>query len=102
LEELSLRERRLYPATILVDLEPGMEAFDNELFGPAASVMRAKDDAHAVELANNSQFGSSIHGYIKREKLALQPAGSSFVNKLVVSDPRLPLAELKIAATEEN
>jgi succinate-semialdehyde dehydrogenase/glutarate-semialdehyde dehydrogenase len=33
-----------------------MEAFD-ELFGPAASVMRAKDDAHAVELANNSQFG---------------------------------------------
>jgi succinate-semialdehyde dehydrogenase/glutarate-semialdehyde dehydrogenase len=35
-------ERRLYPATILVDLEPGMEAFDNELFGPAASVMRAK------------------------------------------------------------
>jgi acyl-CoA reductase-like NAD-dependent aldehyde dehydrogenase len=34
-----------------------MEAFDNELFGPAASVMRAKDDAHAVELANNSQFG---------------------------------------------
>jgi succinate-semialdehyde dehydrogenase/glutarate-semialdehyde dehydrogenase len=40
-----LRARRLYPATILVDLEPGMEAFDNELFGPAASVMRAKDDA---------------------------------------------------------
>jgi succinate-semialdehyde dehydrogenase/glutarate-semialdehyde dehydrogenase len=78
-----------------------MEAFDNELFGPAASVMRAKDDAHAVELANNSQFGSSIHGNIQREKLALQPAGSSFVNKLVVSDPRLPLAELKIAATGE-
>jgi succinate-semialdehyde dehydrogenase/glutarate-semialdehyde dehydrogenase len=46
-----------FMATILVDLEPGMEAFDNELFGPAASVMRAKDDAHAVELANNSQFG---------------------------------------------
>jgi succinate-semialdehyde dehydrogenase/glutarate-semialdehyde dehydrogenase len=49
-------------------------------------------------LANNSQFGLgwSIHGNIKRgEKLALQlEAGSSFVNK-VVSDPRLPLAELK-------
>jgi succinate-semialdehyde dehydrogenase/glutarate-semialdehyde dehydrogenase len=77
-----------------------MEAFDNELFGPAASVMRAKDDAHAVELANNSQFGLGsgvFTGNIKRgEKLALQlEAGSSFVNKLVVSDPRLPLAELK-------
>jgi succinate-semialdehyde dehydrogenase/glutarate-semialdehyde dehydrogenase len=56
-----------------------MEAFDNELFGPAASVMRAKDDAHA--LANNSQFGLAlgIHGKYKTwKKLALQlEAGSS-------------------------
>jgi acyl-CoA reductase-like NAD-dependent aldehyde dehydrogenase len=42
LEEQSRRERRYYPASILVDLEPGMEAFDNELFGPVASVIRAK------------------------------------------------------------
>jgi succinate-semialdehyde dehydrogenase/glutarate-semialdehyde dehydrogenase len=89
-----------YPATILVDLEPGMEAFDNELFGPAASVMRAKDDAHAVALANNSQFGLGSGVFtrdIKRgEKLALQlEAGSSFVNKLVVSDPRLPFGGVK-------
>jgi succinate-semialdehyde dehydrogenase/glutarate-semialdehyde dehydrogenase len=32
-----------------------MEAFDNELFGPVASVM-SKDDAHAVELANNNSI----------------------------------------------
>jgi succinate-semialdehyde dehydrogenase/glutarate-semialdehyde dehydrogenase len=61
--------------------------------------MRAKDDAHAVELANNSQFGLGLEysrKYKRGEKLALQlEAGSSFVNKLVVSDPRLPLAELK-------
>ena len=89
-----------YPATILVDLEPGMEAFDNELFGPAASVMRAKDDAHAVELANNSQFGLGSGVFTgnreRGEKLALQlEAGSSFVNKLVVSDPRLPFGGVK-------
>jgi succinate-semialdehyde dehydrogenase/glutarate-semialdehyde dehydrogenase len=52
-----------------------MEAFDNELFGPAASVMRAKDDAHA-ELANNSQFGLGsgvFTGNIKRgENTTLQ------------------------------
>jgi succinate-semialdehyde dehydrogenase/glutarate-semialdehyde dehydrogenase len=77
-----------------------MEAFDNELFGPAASVMRAKDDAHAVALANNSQFGLGSGVFtrdIKRgEKLALQlEAGSSFVNKLVVSDPRLPFGGVK-------
>ena len=79
-----------YPATILVDLEPGMEAFDNELFGPAASVMRAKD----------SQFGLGSGVFTgnreRGEKLALQlEAGSSFVNKLVVSDPRLPFGGIK-------
>jgi muconolactone delta-isomerase len=45
-----------------------MEAFDNELFGPAASVMRAKDDAHAVELAKFAIWIRlwSIHGKYKR------------------------------------
>ncbi|MEZ7500189.1 NAD-dependent succinate-semialdehyde dehydrogenase [Flavobacterium sp. Arc3] len=89
-----------YPASILGDLTPGMEAFDNELFGPVASVIRAKDDAHAVELANNSQFGLGSGVLTKNrergEKLALQlEAGSSFVNKLVVSDPRLPFGGIK-------
>lgn len=89
-----------YPATILADLEPGMEGFDNELFGPVASVIRAKDDAHAIELANNSQYGLGsgvITGNNERgERLALQlEAGSSFVNKLVVSDPRLPFGGIK-------
>src|SRR5690606_37516342 len=89
-----------YPATVLADVEPGMEAFDNELFGPVASVIRAKDEDHAVVLANSSQFGlgsgvitSNIeHG----EKLARQlEAGSSYVNKLVVSDPRLRFGGIK-------
>lgn len=89
-----------YPASILVDLQPGMEAFDNELFGPVASVIRAKDDNHAVELANNSQFGLGSGVFTKNrergENLALQlEAGSSFVNKLVVSDPRLPFGGVK-------
>jgi succinate-semialdehyde dehydrogenase/glutarate-semialdehyde dehydrogenase len=55
-------------------------------------------------LANNSQFGLGsgvFTGNIQREKLFTIEAGSSFVNKLVVSDPRLPLAELKIVV-EEN
>lgn len=89
-----------YPATILADLEPGMEGFDNELFGPVASVIRAKDDDHAVELANNSVFGlgSGVFTANKErgERLALQlESGSSFVNKLVVSDPRLPFGGVK-------
>ncbi len=89
-----------YPASILADLKPGMEAFDNELFGPVASVIRAKNEDEAIELANNSQFGLGS-GVItkdkkKGEKIArMLEAGSSFVNKLVVSDPRLPFGGIK-------
>ena len=89
-----------YPATILSDLTPGMVGFDEELFGPVASVIKAKDDKEAIALANNSSFGLGsgvITGDIKRgEKIALQlEAGNSFVNKLVVSDPRLPFGGIK-------
>src|SRR5690606_29895507 len=71
-----------YPATILADVKPGMEAFDNELFGPVAAVVRAKDEDQAIALANNSQFGLGsgvITSDLKRgEKIALQlEAGSS-------------------------
>lgn len=89
-----------YPATILSDVLPGMEAFENELFGPVASIIRAKDEDHGIELANATQFGLGsgvITSDIKRgEKLArLLQAGSSFVNCLVVSDPRLPFGGVK-------
>lgn len=77
-----------------------MEAFDNELFGPVASVIKAKDEAHAIKLANCSQFGLGsgvmIGNRERGEKIALQlEAGSSFVNKLVVSDPRMPFGGVK-------
>lgn len=98
--EIPEREGAYYPATILSELKPGMEAFDNELFGPVASVIRAKDEENAIELANNSRFGLGS-GVItenkeRGEKVALQlQAGSSFVNKLVISDPRLPFGGVK-------
>lgn len=89
-----------YPATILSDLKPGMTAFDEELFGPVASVVKAKDENEAIELANNSTFGLGsgvLTGNSKRgEKIALQlEAGNSFVNKLVASDPRMPFGGIK-------
>jgi succinate-semialdehyde dehydrogenase/glutarate-semialdehyde dehydrogenase len=89
-----------YPATILSDLKPGMTAFDEELFGPVASVIKAKNEGEAIELANNSTFGLGsgvVTGDSERgEKIALQlEAGNSFVNKLVASDPRLPFGGIK-------
>ncbi|PTX63079.1 succinate-semialdehyde dehydrogenase/glutarate-semialdehyde dehydrogenase [Kordia periserrulae] len=98
--EIPNRKGAYYPATILAEVAPGMEGFDNELFGPVASVIKANDEAHAIELANNSNFGLGsgvITGNKERgEKVALQlEAGNSFVNKLVVSDPRLPFGGIK-------
>ena len=46
-----------YPPTLLVNVEPGMVAFDDELFGPVAVIISAKDQAHAIELANKTNYG---------------------------------------------
>lgn len=94
------RKGAYYPATILAEVKPGMEAFHNELFGPVAAVIKAKNEAHAIDLANNSQFGLGagvITGNKARgEKIALQlEAGNCFVNTLVASDPRLPFGGIK-------
>lgn len=90
-----------YPPTILKNVKPGMPAFDEELFGPVASLIKAKDEADAIELANKSTFGLGAAVFTKdlakgkiiaREKLN---AGSCFVNEFVKSDPRLPFGGIK-------
>lgn len=89
-----------YPATILADVTPGMEAFDNELFGPVASVIKAANEEEAIELANNSQFGlgGGVFGkdVKKAEAIARQlESGNAAVNKLVASDLRMPFGGVK-------
>ncbi|GLO70899.1 aldehyde dehydrogenase [Phaeobacter inhibens] len=46
-----------YPPTVLMDVKPGMPAFDQEIFGPVAPIIVAEDEDHAVELANASAYG---------------------------------------------
>jgi len=80
--------------TVLVDVEPGMTAFDEETFGPVATITRARDDDHAVELANATTFGlgASVWG-TSDHALAVGGrirSGALFVNAMVASDPRLP------------
>lgn len=90
-----------YPPTILTNVKKGMPAFDQEMFGPVAAIISAKDEAHAIALANDSIFGLGAAVFTKNKKrgehiAATQlEAGSCFVNTLVKSDPRLPFGGIK-------
>jgi succinate-semialdehyde dehydrogenase/glutarate-semialdehyde dehydrogenase len=89
-----------YPPTVLADVEPGMAAFDEETFGPLAPVIRARDEGHAIELANRSRFGLGASVWTRDaargEALAREiEAGAVFVNGTVKSDPRLPFGGIK-------
>ena len=89
-----------YPATILDGVQPGMPAFDEETFGPAAAIVRARDAAEAIVLANRTRFGlgASIWTADTARGTALAreiEAGAVFVNALVASDPRVPFGGIK-------
>ncbi len=98
----SLIERpgNYYAPTILDHVHPGMSAFDEELFGPVATITRVTDSDEAVKLANLTQYG--LGGSVwtrdldRGELLARQiHAGCTFVNGIVKSDPRLPFGGIK-------
>jgi len=85
-----------YPATILTKVKKGMPAYDDELFGPVASIITAKDEKEAIAIANDTVFGLGSAIFTKDinkgeqiAKTQLQ-AGCAFVNDFVKSDPRLP------------
>ncbi|MCX8104725.1 MAG: NAD-dependent succinate-semialdehyde dehydrogenase [Ignavibacterium album] len=90
-----------YPPTVLADVKPGMPAFDEELFGPVAAIVKAENENDAIRLANQTVFGLGASVFtrdIRRgEKIAKEKlnAGSCFVNQLVRSDPRLPFGGIK-------
>jgi succinate-semialdehyde dehydrogenase/glutarate-semialdehyde dehydrogenase len=90
-----------YPPTILRNVKPGMAAFDEELFGPVAALVRAKDEADAINLANKSIFGLGASVFtkdVKKGELIAKEkinAGCCFVNDFVKSDPRLPFGGIK-------
>lgn len=89
-----------YEPTVLADVAAGMPAADEELFGPVASVFRARDEAHALELANASPYG--LGGSVwsrdreRGERFARgMVTGGVFVNGMTKSDPRLPFGGVK-------
>jgi succinate-semialdehyde dehydrogenase/glutarate-semialdehyde dehydrogenase len=93
-------EGAFYPPSILDRVTAKTRAYHEELFGPVATVIRATDEDEAVHIANDTRFGlgSSIWSgdSAHAEKIARKVhAGSSFINGMVRSDPRLPFGGIK-------
>lgn len=90
-----------YPPSVLGDVKPGTPAYDDELFGPVAAIIRARDEADAVRIANDSVFGLGAAVFTadaeRGERIAREEldAGCCFVNDFVRSDPRLPFGGVK-------
>jgi succinate-semialdehyde dehydrogenase / glutarate-semialdehyde dehydrogenase len=90
-----------YPPTVLTSVTRAMTAFREETFGPVAAIVAAKNEAEAIELANDSSFGLGAAIFtrdLKRgEEIAAKElqAGCCFVNDFVRSDPRLPFGGIK-------
>mgnify|MGYP006273230693 CR=1 FL=1 len=89
-----------YAPTVLSEVQPGTVAFQEELFGPVASVIVADDVDHAVALANDTRFGLGgsvwTEDRAKGEQVARRlDVGCAFVNSLTKSDPRLPFGGIK-------
>lgn len=90
-----------YPPTVLADLLPGMPAYDDEIFGPVASIIRAKDDEDAMRLANESRYGLGGGIFSKDEARAFNLARDHFdtgmvrINTFGAADPNMPFGGVK-------
>ncbi len=89
-----------YAPTILANVTPAMPVFNEETFGPVAAVIRARDTDHAIELANDSDFGLGGNlwtGNIERGRALARriESGGVFINGMTASDPRLPFGGIK-------
>lgn len=94
--EVPNRKGAWYPPTVLADVKPGMPAYHEELFGPVAALIKARNEEDAIRIANDSPFGLGCAVFTsdteKGQRIAEEKinAGCCFVNEMVKSDPRLP------------
>ncbi len=95
------RKGAYYPATVLVDVKPGQPAYDDELFGPVASIIKAKDDEDAMRIANDSRYGLGGGIFCKDEDRARKLAAEEFdtgmisLNGFNIAIPNMPFGGVK-------
>jgi succinate-semialdehyde dehydrogenase/glutarate-semialdehyde dehydrogenase len=94
------RPGNFYAPTVLTNIPKGSPAHQEELFGPVASVFRAKDLDDAIRIANDSRFGLGASAWTndknERERFINDlESGMVFINRMVASDPRIPFGGVK-------
>jgi succinate-semialdehyde dehydrogenase/glutarate-semialdehyde dehydrogenase len=94
------RPGNFYAPTVLTHIPEDSPAYKEELFGPVASVFRAKDVDDAIRIANDSRFGLGASAWTndpkERERFINDlESGMVFINRMVASDPRVPFGGVK-------
>lgn len=94
------REGAFIQPTILTDIPSGTPAFDEEIFGPVANVFVVKDEAEAIKVANDSQFGLGSSVYTENEARGIRvaeqmEAGTAFVNHMSWTYATMPMGGVK-------
>jgi len=89
-----------FEPTVLTGVQPDMPAGCEEVFGPVAAMIRARDKEHAIQLANRTPYGLGSNLWTEDIENAKQlargiEAGQVFINGMVASDPRLPFGGIK-------
>lgn len=89
-----------YEPTILTNVKKGMPAYDEEIFGPVASVIKVRDIEEAIKVANDTVYGLGASLWTENIDTAKKiiprlETGCVFVNGMVKSDPRLPFGGTK-------
>ncbi len=90
-----------YPATVLGSVNPGQPAYDDEIFGPVASLIKAKNEDDAIRIANDSRFGLGGGIFSKDKKRAIELAskhfdtGMIFINTFGLAKPAMPFGGVK-------
>lgn len=92
-----------YPATVLDHVCKGTPAYEEELFGPVFTIIRARDLEHALDIANDSKYGLGAGIFSADEEAARRIArdrltcGTCTINDFTRSDPRLPFGGVRMS-----
>jgi succinate-semialdehyde dehydrogenase / glutarate-semialdehyde dehydrogenase len=94
------RQGNFFEPTVLAGIPKGSPAFEDELFGPVASLFEVSSMADAIRLANDSKFGLGACAWTNDEAerdlfINEIESGLAFINSMVASDPRMPFGGVK-------